>query len=75
MYIHTQHLLLIVKLYCVIGSAIVPDTAGPATNPTPRAVVSIPNAKGCVLSVHTSDTAALAIPTIPMENIQKDNLD
>ena len=60
------HSLLIVRLYCSMGSAVAPDTAGPMTNPVPNAEVTIAMPRAWLLSLDDSSRTALAVPTIPV---------
>ncbi len=62
------NILVIFKLYCPMGSAMAPDTAGPTTRPIPNDAANTDIPKAWFWSLQFADIAALALPTIPENN-------
>ena len=59
--------LVILRLYCPMGSDMAPEMAGPMINPIPHDVEIIETPRDWVESSDISETTALAVPTIPTE--------
>ena len=64
--------LVILRLYCPIGSEIAPETAGPMIKPNPHEVEIIDAPRAWVESSEISEITAQAAPTTPGENESTD---
>ena len=60
-------LLVMLRLYCPMGSEMAPEIAGPMMNPIPHDVEIIETPRLWVESSDSSETTALPVPTIPRE--------